>query len=195
MCACVCVCVHVCACECIYIYVCVRACVRASFSIETTRAAISFAPPPHSRTHHASQLEYPTYEHREAALDCLLQLSRLPSFWPDLYLNYDCHLFCPDVCAALVALLGQHAFPEEQRLLTTHVTALDALLSLAQEIEARPDPSPFATSAADAQSEPATPVSITMSGEAARKLPPPGTLASVRDRKRLLLEGVWVAYK
>eukprot|EP00048_Salpingoeca_helianthica_P023468 m.24517 g.24517 ORF g.24517 m.24517 type:complete len:1480 (+) comp8714_c0_seq1:128-4567(+) len=143
-------------------------------------------------------LEYPTYEHREAALDCLLQLSRLPSFWPDLYLNFDCHLFCPDVCAALVAGLGQHAFPEEQRLLTTHVTALDALLALAQEIEARPDPA-AATTAASPSTAVESPASDAATPRAGAPnaaivgdgvLPAPGTLAAVRERKRLLLEGM-----
>lgn len=133
-------------------------------------------------------LEYPTYEHREAALDCLLQLSRLPAFWVDLYLNFDCHLFCPDVCAALVAVLGQHAFPDEQRLLTTHVTALDTLLSLAQEIEARPEPT---SSSTDTDSAAATVTPTAGAAPAAVVgLPVPGTIVAVRERKRLLLEGM-----
>ena len=113
------------------------------------------------------QIEYPTYEHREAALDCLLQLCRLPSFWSDLYLNYDCHLYCPDVCAALIAVLSQHAFAEDHRLLTTHITALDALLALTREVDRARDPD----------------------APGVLGLPPPGSLADVRDRKRLRLEG------
>lgn len=98
-----------------------------------------------------------------------MQLCRLPCFWEDLYLNYDCHLFCPDVCAALVNMLSEQAFPVENRLLTIHITALDSLIALGQGIEARMD----------------LPHSRGVPG-----LPAAGTLSEVRERKRLLLEGM-----
>ena len=67
------------------------------------------------------------YEHTEAALDCILQLCRLPSFLMDLYLNFTCNLYCDDLFGRVLQYLSQHAHPEE-RLLSTNLIALESLL-------------------------------------------------------------------
>lgn len=81
-------------------------------------------------------MEYPSIEHQEGALDTLLQLCRIPSFLTDLYLNYDCDLYCTDLFQCVVSFLSQNAFPEDQ-VLTTHLNALDSLLTLVNEVAGR----------------------------------------------------------
>lgn len=82
--------------------------------------------------------EQHSVEHKEGALDTLLQLCRVPSFLIDLYLNFDCNLHCSNLFEKLVAFLSQNAFPED-RVLATHLNALDSLLSVVQEISGRED--------------------------------------------------------
>lgn len=98
------------------------------------------------RAHLKYQLEYflniiinktfESYEHREGALDCLLQLSRLPAFLPDIFVNFDCGLYSRNMFELLIKYLGHHAYPEERGLFTTNLLALDALLSVVQQTEA-----------------------------------------------------------
>ena len=82
-------------------------------------------------------MEYLTYEHKEGVLDCLLQLCRIPSFLTDLYVNFDCSLYCRDTFDAVIKYLAYHAYPEERGLFTTNLIALDALLAAVHEIASR----------------------------------------------------------
>jgi brefeldin A-resistance guanine nucleotide exchange factor 1 len=85
------------------------------------------------------ETDYKTFsvEHKEGAMDVLLQLCRVPSFLFDLYLNFDCNLQCENLFAKVVAFLSQNAFPEDQQLMATHLNALDSLLTVVQEIANR----------------------------------------------------------
>lgn len=80
------------------------------------------------------QLPAEQYEHMEAAIDCMLQLCRLPSFLPDLYLNFTCNLYCDDLFSRVLAFLSLHAHPEE-RLLSQNLTALECLLVTMQQLQ------------------------------------------------------------
>lgn len=85
------------------------------------------------------EMEYHTYEHKEGVLDTLLQLCRIPGFLTDLYTNFDCSLYCENLFDKTIQFLAQNAYPEE-RLLATHLNALDALLTVLQEIGANAAP-------------------------------------------------------
>ena len=117
--------------------------------------------------------EQHSVEHKEGALDTLLQLCRVPSFLIDLYLNFDCNLHCSNLFEKLVAFLSQNAFPED-RVLATHLNALDSLLSVVQEISGR-DGAPegavdTATATSVATAAPAATVTPTKSGSEASAL-------------------------
>ena len=96
-------------------------------------------------------MEYPSYEHKEGALDTLLQLCRIPSFLMDLYLNYDCSLYSSNLFDTLVKFLAQNAYPED-RILTTDLNALDCLLTTLYEIGQRQLQSDMHTGEVDAVS-------------------------------------------
>ena len=55
----------------------------------------------------------------------------------DLYVNFDCSLYCRDTFDALIKYLAHHAYPEERGLFTTNLIALDALLAAVHEIASR----------------------------------------------------------
>ncbi|XP_063968958.1 Golgi-specific brefeldin A-resistance guanine nucleotide exchange factor 1-like [Lytechinus pictus] len=78
---------------------------------------------------------YP-YEQKEMALDSLVQLWKIPSLVSELYLNYDCDLYCSNLFEDLTKLLSKNAFPVSGSLYTTHLLSLDALLAVVDSIEA-----------------------------------------------------------
>ncbi|KAJ9591988.1 hypothetical protein L9F63_001500, partial [Diploptera punctata] len=75
-----------------------------------------------------------TYEQKEIALDSVVQLWRIPGFVTELYLNYDCDLYCPNLFEDLTKLLSKNAFPVSG-LYNTHLLSLDALLTIIDSIE------------------------------------------------------------
>ncbi|GFG39058.1 hypothetical protein Cfor_02589 [Coptotermes formosanus] len=75
-----------------------------------------------------------TYEQKEIALDSVVQLWRIPGFVTELYLNYDCDLYCPNLFEDLTKLLSKNAFPVSG-LYNTHLLSLDALLTVIDSIE------------------------------------------------------------
>ncbi|KAK9505516.1 hypothetical protein O3M35_009555 [Rhynocoris fuscipes] len=101
------------------------------------------------RTHLKFQLEYylsrlteiivsdsakVSYEHREIALESLVQMWRIPGLVTELYLNYDCALYCPNLYEELTNLLSKNAFPVTG-VYNTHLLSLDALLTVIDSIE------------------------------------------------------------
>eukprot|EP00057_Strongylocentrotus_purpuratus_P000996 XP_001189180.3 PREDICTED: golgi-specific brefeldin A-resistance guanine nucleotide exchange factor 1 [Strongylocentrotus purpuratus] len=76
------------------------------------------------------------YEQKEMALDTLVQLWKIPSLVSELYLNYDCDLYCSNLFDNLTNLLSKNAFPVSGSLYTTHLLSLDALLAVVDSIEA-----------------------------------------------------------
>lgn len=48
-----------------------------------------------------------TYEQKEIALESVVQLWRIPGLVTELYLNYDCDLYCPNLFEDLTKLLSK----------------------------------------------------------------------------------------
>ncbi|RMZ90301.1 hypothetical protein DV736_g2473, partial [Chaetothyriales sp. CBS 134916] len=73
-------------------------------------------------------------EAREAMIESIGTLIRLPSFMVELFLNYDCEVDRQDLCEDMVGLLSRNAFPDSATWSTTNVPplCLDALLSFIQ---------------------------------------------------------------
>lgn len=75
------------------------------------------------------------YEMRELALDNLLQFLRIPSFSAELYINYDCNLYCSNLLEDLVKLLSKNSLSATQQIYTIHQISLDGLLTIVADIE------------------------------------------------------------
>ncbi|XP_044272751.1 Golgi-specific brefeldin A-resistance guanine nucleotide exchange factor 1 [Tribolium madens] len=76
-----------------------------------------------------------SYEHKEIALDNILQLWRIPGLVTELYLNYDCNLYCTNLYEDLTKLLAKNAFSATSGVYHTHMLSLDALLTVIESIE------------------------------------------------------------
>nr|CAD7597813.1 unnamed protein product [Timema genevievae] len=70
----------------------------------------------------------------EIPLKSVVQLWRIPGLVTELYLNYDCDLYCPNLFEDLTKLLSKNAFPVSG-LYNTHLLSLDALLTIIDSIE------------------------------------------------------------
>ncbi|EAU37045.1 conserved hypothetical protein [Aspergillus terreus NIH2624] len=83
-------------------------------------------------------------ETREAMVESIGVLSRIPSFMVELFINYDCEVDRADLCEDLVGLLSRNAFPDSATWSTTNVPplCLDALLGYVQFIYDRLDDEP-----------------------------------------------------
>lgn len=141
------------------------------------------------------EMEYPSFEHREGALDCMLQLCRIPCFVVDIYLNFDCNLYCEDLFESLVKFLSQNAFPEDSGLFTTNVIALESLLAIVSELNARAERTESARG--DESHSDGTGVGFSLLREdlaaspaTCGLLPQPSDIPRLKEQKRLLLEGV-----
>lgn len=79
-----------------------------------------------------------TYEKRELALDNILQFCRIPGFAAELYINFDCNLYCSDLLEQLVQLLSKNALSAgggQQPLYSVHQMSLNGLLTIVKGIE------------------------------------------------------------
>ena len=78
---------------------------------------------------------------REAMVESIGALTRIPSFLAELFVNYDCDVNCSDMCEDLVGLLARNAFPDSATWSTTNVPplCLDALLGYIQFMADRLD--------------------------------------------------------
>jgi brefeldin A-resistance guanine nucleotide exchange factor 1 len=81
---------------------------------------------------------------REAMVENLGGLVRIPSFMAELFVNYDCEVDRGDVCLDIVGLLSRNAFPDSATWSTVNVPplCLDALLGFVQSIADRLDDEP-----------------------------------------------------
>ena len=75
-----------------------------------------------------------TSEHKEIALETLVQLLRVPGLSAELYLNYDCDIYSTNLFEELTKTLSKNAFPVAG-LTNIHILSLDALLSVIDHIE------------------------------------------------------------
>ncbi|KAL3273590.1 hypothetical protein HHI36_015022 [Cryptolaemus montrouzieri] len=76
-----------------------------------------------------------TYEHKEIALDNVFQLWRIPGLVTELYLNYDCDMYCTNLYENLTKLLAKNASSATTGVYHTHLLSLDALLLVIEGIE------------------------------------------------------------
>ena len=81
---------------------------------------------------------------REAMVESIGALSRIPSYLVELYINYDCEVDRSDLCEDLIGLLSRNAFPDSATWSTTNVPplSLDSLLGYVQFIADRLDDEP-----------------------------------------------------
>lgn len=81
---------------------------------------------------------------REAMVENLGGLVRIPSFMAELFVNYDCEIDRGDVCMDIVGLLSRNAFLDSATWSTVNVPplCLDALLGFVQSIADRLDDEP-----------------------------------------------------
>ncbi|KAF2188369.1 Sec7-domain-containing protein [Zopfia rhizophila CBS 207.26] len=81
---------------------------------------------------------------REAMVESLGALVRIPSFMAELFVNYDSETDRGDVCMDIVGLLSRNAFPDSATWSTVNVPplCLDALLGFVQSIADRLDDEP-----------------------------------------------------
>jgi len=78
---------------------------------------------------------------REAMVESIGALARIPSFLVELFVNYDCEVDRSDLCEDVIGLLSRNAFPDSATWSTTNVPplCLDALLNYVQFIAQRLD--------------------------------------------------------
>lgn len=78
---------------------------------------------------------------REAMVESVGGLVRMPSFMVELFVNYDCEIDRSDLCTDMVGLLSRNAFPDSATWSTTNVPplCLDSLLGYVQWIADRLD--------------------------------------------------------
>ncbi|KAL5601338.1 uncharacterized protein BROUX77_005587 [Berkeleyomyces rouxiae] len=90
---------------------------------------------------------------RQAMVECIGVLSRMPTFMVELFVNYDCDENRADLCEDLVGLLSRNALPDSATWSTTSVPplCLDALLRFVQFLAERLDQEPDAESLIDAE--------------------------------------------
>lgn len=81
---------------------------------------------------------------REAMVESVGALVRIPSFMAELFVNYDCETDRSDLCVDMVGLLARNAFPDAATWSTTNVPplCLDALLGYIQSVADRLDDEP-----------------------------------------------------
>ncbi|XP_062554082.1 Golgi-specific brefeldin A-resistance guanine nucleotide exchange factor 1 [Armigeres subalbatus] len=75
------------------------------------------------------------YEARELALDNLLQLFRIPGFAAELYINYDCDLYCTNLFDDLTKLMSKNTLSATHSIYSVHTLSMDALLTIIGSIE------------------------------------------------------------
>ncbi|KAH8705103.1 putative guanine nucleotide exchange factor [Talaromyces proteolyticus] len=84
-------------------------------------------------------------EAREAMVESIGVLARLPSFMVELFVNYDSDVNRADLCEDMIGLLSRNAFPDSATWSTTNVPplCLDSLLGYIQSIADRLDDEPL----------------------------------------------------
>uniref|UniRef100_A0A1B0CTH7 Putative golgi-specific brefeldin a-resistance guanine nucleotide exchange factor 1-like isoform x2 n=1 Tax=Lutzomyia longipalpis TaxID=7200 RepID=A0A1B0CTH7_LUTLO len=75
------------------------------------------------------------YEIKELALDNMLQLWRIPGFVAELYINFDCDLYCTNLFEDITKLLSKNSLSATQAIYSTHILSLDALLTILEAIK------------------------------------------------------------
>lgn len=81
---------------------------------------------------------------REAMVESVGGLIRIPTFMVELFVNYDCYVDRSDLCVDMIGLLSRNAFPDSATWSTTNVPplCLDSLLSYVQFVADRLEDEP-----------------------------------------------------
>ncbi|KAJ4213439.1 GDP/GTP exchange factor for ARF [Fusarium solani] len=105
---------------------------------------------------------------RQAMVESLGVLSRMPTFMAELFINYDCDVDRADLCEDMIGLLSRNALPDSATWSTTSVPplCLDALLRYIQFIAERLVDDPVTDG-----------------------YPDPATLREQRRRKKIIIKG------
>ncbi|WPH04611.1 Hypothetical protein R9X50_00750300 [Acrodontium crateriforme] len=105
---------------------------------------------------------------REAMVESVGGLVRIPSYMAELFVNYDCETDRSDLCADMVGLLSRNAFPDSATWSTTNVPplCLDSLLGYVQWIADRLEDEPVTVG-----------------------LPSVDALRKQRERKKIIIRG------
>lgn len=69
-----------------------------------------------------------------------MHLFRVPNLVSELYLNYDCGLYCTNLFEDLTKILSDNSFPTAGHILSTHLLSLDAILTVIGQICSRSVP-------------------------------------------------------
>lgn len=90
---------------------------------------------------------------REAMVECIGALVRVPTFMVELFVNYDCETDRSDLCLDMVGLLSRNAFPDSATWSTTNVPplCLDSLLGYVQSVADRLEDEPKTEGYPDAE--------------------------------------------
>jgi brefeldin A-resistance guanine nucleotide exchange factor 1 len=90
---------------------------------------------------------------REAMVESVGGLVRIPSYMVELFVNYDCETDRSDLCTDMIGLLSRNAFPDSATWSTTNVPplCLDSLLGYIQWIVDRLDDDPVTSDLLDAK--------------------------------------------
>ncbi|EJW71574.1 hypothetical protein WUBG_17519 [Wuchereria bancrofti] len=75
-----------------------------------------------------------SYEQKEMALESIVQLWRIAGLVTEIYLNYDCDLYCSNLFENLTKLLLENAFPV-LGLRSINLLSLDGLLTVIDTID------------------------------------------------------------
>lgn len=86
-----------------------------------------------------------TPDSREMMVEAITSLTRIPSFFVDLFVNYDCDVDRADLCVDMVGFLCRNAYPDSATWSTSSVpplcleAILSYLISLAQRLPTEPE--------------------------------------------------------
>ncbi|CAI8046654.1 Golgi-specific brefeldin A-resistance guanine nucleotide exchange factor 1 [Geodia barretti] len=75
-----------------------------------------------------------SHEKKDAVLETILRLCHYPYLMAELYVNYDCSLYCSNVFENLTKLLSKSSLPT-QGLSSNHLLSLDALLAIIKSFQ------------------------------------------------------------
>uniref|UniRef100_A0A8C4T9K6 Golgi brefeldin A resistant guanine nucleotide exchange factor 1 n=1 Tax=Erpetoichthys calabaricus TaxID=27687 RepID=A0A8C4T9K6_ERPCA len=76
------------------------------------------------------------YEMKELSLGAVVELLQIPSFVPELYINYDCDFYCSDLFEELIKLLSKNSCSLSGQLFTMNLLSLEALVTIIDTLEA-----------------------------------------------------------
>ncbi|KAK5112613.1 hypothetical protein LTR62_003928 [Meristemomyces frigidus] len=119
---------------------------------------------------------------REAMVESIGALVRIPSLMVELFVNYDCEVDRSDLCTDMVGLLARNAFPDSATWSTTNVPplCLDGLLGFVQQIAERLEDDDVEDAVGNGGRE--------LGGGKAR-MPKPEHLREQRERKKIIIRG------